>query len=312
MSKDLYEVLSVAKTATDEEIRAAYRRLAKANHPDLNPGKKEAEHRFKGIASAYSILGDAAKRKRYDAGEIDDDGAERPERKFYRQYAGAETGSRYERGAEFSDYGDLGDIFSDVFGRNRSSDAAGAGAQFRSKGHDIKYRLPVEFLEAINGAKKRVDLPDGRTLDVTVPPGVDNGQLLRLAGMGAPGIGGGAAGDAVIEIGIKPHPMFRRDGTTIRSVLPITLKEAISGASITADTVTGQVNVKVPKGSNSGNVLRLKGRGVPVPRTSQRGDHLIELRIMLPEGADDDLERIVTDWELKHPYDPRKTTGGPA
>lgn len=305
-----YDVLGVPKTATDDEIRAAYRKLAKANHPDLNPGNKEAEHRFKEIAAAYAIIGDAAKRKRYDAGEIDETGAEQPERQYYRQYAEAEPGSKYEWGGELGGYDDLGGIFSELFGRGRPGEEHGARAQFRARGADVRYKLAIEFLEAVNGCKKRVDLPDGRTIDVLVPAGVEDGQQLRLARLGAPGIGGGPAGNAIIEIEIRPHAMFRREGTTIKSVLPITLKEALAGASVRVETVTGSIDLRVPKGSNSGNVLRLKGKGVPDPKSSKRGDHLIELRIMLPERPDAELERLVTEWEAQHPYDPRKTMGG--
>lgn len=310
MSKDLYQVLDVAKAASEEDIRSAYRRHAKATHPDLNPGNKVAEQRFKEYSAAYAILGDAERRKRYDAGEIDETGAERPERTFYRQYAEAEPGFKYERGGDASDYEDLGGIFSELFRRDRADGGTDAGARFRGKGQDIGYSLAIDFLEAVNGTRKRVDLPDGRTLNVTVPPGVADGQRLRLAGMGAPGIGGGPAGNAVMQISIKPHPVFRRDGTTVRSVLPITIKEALAGASVPADTVTGKVNIKVPKGSNSGNVLRLKGKGAADPRSSQRGDHLIELRIMLPEVGDAEFERIVTEWETQHPYNPREMMGG--
>ena len=310
MSTDLYSVLGVSRTATDEEIRAAYRKLAKANHPDLNPGSKDAEHRFKEISAAYAIVGDAEKRKRYDAGEIDETGADRPERKFYRQYAEAEPGFKYEAGGEFSGFDDLGGVFSELFGRGRADGPAGARAQYRARGADVGYKLAIDFLDAVNGARKRIDLPDGRTLDVTVPPGVDDGQLLRLAGMGAPGIGGGPPGHAVIEINVKPHPQFQREGTTVKSVLPITLKEAVVGASVRVDTVTGPVDVKVPRGSNSGNILRLKGKGIPAAQSSQRGDHLIELRVMLPERQDTEFEKIVTEWETKHPYSPRKASGG--
>ena len=307
---DPYEVLGVSKTATEDDIRAAYRKLAKANHPDLNPGNKAAESRFKDVSAAYAIIGDAEKRKRYDAGEIDATGAERPERKFYRQYAEAEPGFKYERGGNHAGYQDLGDVFSELFGRGARGGAAGSSPEFRMRGADIQYRLPIDFLEAVNGASKRIDLPDGRTLDVKVPPGMDSGQFLRLAGMGGPGIGGGPAGNAVIEIEVRPHPLFRREGSTIRSVLPITLKEALSGASVRVDTVTGPVDLRIPKGSNSGNVMRLRGKGAPDRETSQRGDHMIELRVMLPDKPDAELEQFVSEWETRHPYNPRTTRGG--
>lgn len=306
-----YDVLGVSKTASDDDIRAAYRKLAKANHPDLNPGNKDAEQRFKEISAAYAIIGDADKRKRYDAGEIDESGAERPpERQFYREYAQAEPGSKYEWGGELGGYDDLGGIFSELFGRGRPGEEHGARAQFRMRGADVRYRLAVEFLEAVNGCKKRVDLPGGRTIDVSVPAGVEDGQQLRLAGLGAPGIGGGPAGNAVVEIEVRPHSVFRREGSTIKSVLPITLKEALAGASVRVDTVTGPIDLRIPRGSNSGTMLRLKGKGVLGAKSSERGDHLIEVRLMLPEKPDAELEKLVTDWEMQHPYNPRTTMGG--
>jgi DnaJ-class molecular chaperone len=305
-----YEILGVAPTATDDEIRAAYRKLAKAHHPDLNPGNKDAERRFKEIAAAYDLLGDATKRKRFDAGEIDETGAERPERKFYRQYAEAGPQASFRRQGDAASFEDLGDIFADLFGRGGPGAGATGGPHIRYPGSDIRYRLAIDFLDAVNGAKKRIDLPDGRTLDVTIPPGVDDGQQLRLAGMGGPGLGGAAPGDAIIEIAVRPHPVFRQEGTTIRSVLPVTLNEAINGGNVRVDTVTGPVDVKIPRGSNGGSVLRLRGKGVLDSRTRQRGDHLVELRLMLPETRDAEFEQLISDWETRHPYDPRKTSGG--
>ncbi len=310
MNSDLYALLGVGKSASEDEIRAAYRKLAKANHPDLNPGNKDAEQRFKEIATAYAILGDTTKRKRYDAGEIDETGEEKPERKFYRHYAESEPGFKYEAGgADFSGFEDLGGIFADLFARSRTGSGPSGQAQHRARGSDVSYRLTLDFLDAVNGVRKRIELPDGRSLNVTVPPGVEDGQLLRLSGMGEPGIAGGPPGHAVIEISIQPHPRFKREGNSIKSVLPITLGEAVSGASVRIDTVSGPVDVRVPKGSNTGTVLRLRGKGVPDRQSSQRGDHLVELRVMLPEHHDADLERLVQEWESNHPYDPRKTTG---
>ncbi len=305
----LYDVLGVPKTASDEEIRAAYRKLVKANHPDLNPGNKHAEGRFKEISAAYAIVGDTEKRKRY-AGQIDETGAERPDRQYYRQYAETEPGFKYEWGGELGGYDDLGGIFSELFGRVRPGEKHGARAPLRSRGADVRYKLAVDFLEAVNGCKKRIDLPDGRSIDVLVPAGIEDGQKLRLSGMGGLGIGGGLAGHAIVEVAIRPHPLFRREGATIKSVLPITLKEALAGASVRVETVTGPIELRVPNGSNSGNVLRLRGKGVTESKTSQRGDHLIELRIVLPEKQDAELERLVSEWEAQHPNDPRSTLGG--
>ena len=304
-----YDILGVAPTASEEVIRAAYRKLAKKHHPDLNPGNKEAERRFKDIAAAYDLVGDPAKRKRFDAGEIDETGVERPERKFYRQYAGAGPEARPGWQGDGASFEDLGDVFSELF-RRRSGDSQGQAWRFSSEGRDARYRLPVDFLEAINGARKRINLPDGRTLDVTIPAGVTEGQRLRLKGMGEPGVGGGAAGDAIVEIAIRPHPEFQREGTTIRSILPVTMKEAIAGAKVRVDTVSGPVDLAIPRASNSGAVLRLKGRGVPDAASGLRGDHLVELKVMLPEHPDAALEKAVSEWEALHPYDPRSSKGG--
>jgi DnaJ-class molecular chaperone len=309
---DPYKTLGVSKDAPQDDIRKAYRKLAKENHPDLNPGNAEAEKRFKEISSAYDIVGDEAKRKRFDAGEIDEHGAERPERKYYREYAEADPGFRYSRssgGAGGTDnFGDMGDIFADLF-RGRTG-----GQGLRIPGDDVRYTLPVEFLEAVNGASKTVHMPDGKTLDIKIPAGIREGQTLRLKGQGQPGIGGGAPGDALVEVNIVPSAQFTRDGNNIRSVLPITIGEALNGGTARAETIDGAVDVKIPKGSNSGTTMRLRGKGVADPKSGTRGDHLLELRVTLPDAPDADLASLVAEWEQKHPYDPRahdqRTKGG--
>jgi DnaJ-class molecular chaperone len=302
---DLYTVLGVARDASDEDIRKAYRKLAKENHPDLNPGNAEAERRFKEIAAAYDILGDPDKRASYDAGKIDESGTERQQRRFYREYAETGPTFKYERRGGFEG---LGDIFSDLFGRAHAHGRPG-GARFQMRGGDVRYSLTVDFLEAVNGAKKRVDMPDGRSLDITIPPGLQDGQTLRLKGQGTPGLGDGPPGDALIEVAVRPHPAFRREGNDIKSVVPITLKEALAGGTVRVATITGPVDLKVPKGSNSGRLLRLRGKGAPDPQSSRRGDHLVELRVVLPDKPDAEFERFVSEWEAKHPYDPRQSTG---
>jgi DnaJ-class molecular chaperone len=300
---DPYQTLGVAKTATDEEIRKAYRKLAKEHHPDLNPGNKEAEARFKDISAAYTLLSDPEKRRAFDAGEIDASGQPQAERRFYRDYAGAGAGFRYEHPEDVGGFEDLGDIFADLMrGRQGGRRGGGAETQFRMRGGDVHYTLPVEFLEAVNGAKKRVDMPDGKTLDITIPAGVQDGQTLRLKGQGGPGLGGGPAGDALITVHVLPHPVFRREGNDIKTVLPITLSEALNGGSAPVETITGPVNLKIPKHSNSGRLLRLRGKGV---QGRNKGDHLVELQVMMPPHPDEALEKAVSDWESQHPYDPR-------
>jgi DnaJ-class molecular chaperone len=300
---DPYKTLGIAKTATDEDIRKAYRKLAKEHHPDLNPGSKEAEARFKDISAAHTFLSDPEKRRAFDAGEIDESGQPQAERRFYRDYAEAGAGSRYQRPEDLGGFEDLGDVFADLFrGRRSGAGQHGAETQFRMRGGDVHYSLPADFLEAVKGAKKRVDMPDGKTLDISIPAGVEDGQILRLKGQGTPGIGGGPAGDALIAVTVRPHPLFRRDGNDIKSMLPITLNEALSGGSIPVDTITGRVNLKIPKHSNTGRVLRLRGKGV---QGTVIGDHLVELQVTMPPRPDEDLEKAVADWESQHPYDPR-------
>jgi DnaJ-class molecular chaperone len=300
---DPYETLGLTKTATDEDIRKAYRKLAKEHHPDLNPGNKEAEARFKDISAAYALLSDPGKRRAFDAGEIDASGQPQAERRFYRDYAGAGAGFRYEQPEDVGGFEDFGDIFADLMRGRRGAGGRGTGeAQFQMRGGDAHYTLGVEFLEAVNGAKKRVDMPDGKTLDIAIPAGVEDRQTLRLKGQGRPGLGGGPPGDALITVTVHPHPVFRRDGGDIRSVLPITLSEALSGGTVQADTITGPVSVKIPKHSNTGRILRLRGKGV---QGKVKGDHLIELQVVLPPHPDEALEKAVSEWERQHPYNPR-------
>jgi len=159
----------------------------------------------------------------------------------------------------------------------------------------------------VNGAKRRVDMPDGKTLDITIPPGVIDGQTLRLRGQGEAGIDGGAPGDALIEVKVGPHPEFKRDGNDIRSVLPITMKEGLLGGTVTVETVSGPVDLKIPKRSNTGRILRLRGKGVPAAKNRKAGDHFVELRVTLPNAPDEELDRLIQDWETAHPYNPRRS-----
>jgi DnaJ-class molecular chaperone len=306
---DPYKTLGVGKDASQDEIRKAYRKLAKDTHPDLNPGDAAAERRFKEISAANEIIGDPDKRKRFDAGEIDETGAEKPERRYYREYAEADPnmryGSRTHSGAGYTGAGDAfdaEDIFADLF-RSRAE-------SFRHANRDVRYTLPVDFLDAVNGARKTVAMPDGKTLDIEIPAGFREGQVLRLKGQGRPGAGGEAPGDAYVEVQIMPHGDFRREGNDIHSVLPVTLGEALNGASVRADTVDGAVNVKVPKGAKDKTTLRLRGKGVPNGKAGARGDHLVELAIVPPENPDDELAAFMAAWEAKHPQHPRQGRGG--
>ena len=299
-----YEILGVKPTATADEIRKAYRKLAKQLHPDLNPGKPEAEARFKSVTAAYDLLSDAEKRARYDRGEIDESGAERP-RYSYRPHAEGAEGWRYQPEGEM-DLSDLEDLFA-AFGSGgstgRGRGRTGAGERIRMRGPDRHFTLTVEFAEAATGDKKRLSLSPNEWLDVTIPAGIEDGQVLRLRGKGAPGIGGGETGDALIEVHVVPHPLFKRDGDNIRIDLPVSLAEAVLGARIAVPTVTGQVTMTVPKGSDAGTVLRLRGKGIQ--RRTNPGDQLVTLQVVIGEAKDPELAEWLEKWAPRHPFDPR-------
>jgi DnaJ-class molecular chaperone len=300
MAEDPYTVLGDAKDASQDDIRKAYRRLAKQHHPDLNPGNREAEARFKQVSAAYDLLGDAEKRARYDRGEIDASGAERPPHGFYREHADAGGRHTYHSTAGFEDFDDVSDIFADLFGRR-----GGGERTVRMRGRDVHYRMEVDFLEAVNGAKKRVTMPDGNSLDVAIPPGIGDGQVLRLKGKGMPGIGGGPAGDALVDVLVRPHPLFERQGDDIVVELPIGVDEAVLGGKVEVPTISGRVRVSVPKGASSGRTLRLKGKGVKAGLGRAAGDQLVRLRIVLPQTIDPEISELMKRWRESHTYDPR-------
>ncbi|HEX2255369.1 MAG TPA: J domain-containing protein, partial [Afifellaceae bacterium] len=244
--------------------------------------------------------GDPDKRARYDRGEIDASGAERPPQGFYREHADAGDRHTYYSSAGFEDFDDVSDIFADLF-RRREAEAR----TMRIRGPDMQYRMEVEFLEAANGVKKRVVMPDGNSLDISIPAGVRDGQVLRLKGKGGPGISGGPAGDALVEIAVRPHPLLERQGDDIVVELPITIDEAVLGAKVEVPTISGRVRVNVPKGASSGQTLRLKGKGVKAGPGRAAGDQLVQLKIVLPRDVDPELSEFMTTWRERHPYDPR-------
>jgi DnaJ-class molecular chaperone len=272
---DPYETLGVRRGDDAETIRKAYRKLAKRYHPDLNPGNAAAAERFKAINAANDLLSDPAKRARFDAGEIDAEGHEMPPKApSWQDFGGDE---RY--GGFAAD--DLETLFGDVL----------------SGGRDLHYTVAVTFLEAANGATRRMLLPDGRALDVTIPAGVRDGHVLRLKGQGRRGKRG--VGDALIEVSVTPHPLFRREGDDIVMDLPVTIAEAVLGATIEVPTVRGRVRLTIPPGSGTGTRLRLKGRGI-------RGGHqYVILRPVLPQGGDPALEQFLRGWTPARPFDPR-------
>lgn len=300
MSWDPYAALGLGRTATAEDIRRAYRKLAKELHPDVRPNDKAAEERFKRATAAFNLLSDPAQKARFDRGEIDADGNERMaygprSRQGARAHAGAGPGPG-------GDAFDLGDIFSDLFGPGFGG-GGGARSYARMRGRDVRFTLDVDFLDAVVGAKRRISLTEGRTLDINIPAGVESGQVLRLKGQGGAGTQGGPAGDALVELNIRTHPLFRRDGQDIHMDLNISLTEAVEGARIEAPTPSGKVALTVPAGANSGMMLRLKGKGV-----AGQGDQLVRLQIMLPDTLDDELRKFVKRWP-KRDYQPQRPPG---
>jgi DnaJ-class molecular chaperone len=313
-----YEVLGVKPGASPEEIRKAYRKLAKEFHPDLNPGKPAAEARFKAVTAANDILSDPDKRARYDRGEIDESGAERP-RYSYRPHAEGAQGRKYQPQGEVN-IEDLDDLFA-MFGRGGGGGPRGArsggpaGEGFSMPGQDRQYTLTIDFALAATGGKQRLSLSPETWLDVTVPPGIEQGQVLRLKGKGAPGYGGGPPGDALIEVHIAPHPFFRREGDDIHVELPVGLAEAVLGARVSVPTVTGPVTMTIPQGSDTGTRLRLRGKGIHRKRRGAEttgdttGDQYVTLKVMIGASDDPALAEFLKGWAEAHPTDPRRAMG---
>jgi DnaJ-class molecular chaperone len=299
--EDPYQVLGVPRTASQDDIRLAYRKLAKKHHPDLNPGNARAEEQFKTVSAANEILSDVEKRAQFDRGEIDGAGQPRSPEASYRDYADSETGRRYARSGSHSrgwSTQDIDDMFGSMFGENRSM-----------SGGDQHYSLETDFLAAINGATRRLTLPDGRVLDVKIPPGTQEGQVLRLRGQGEAGSNKARSGDALIEIHIAPHRLFRRDGDDIRLDLPISLSEAVLGGPVEVPTPGGPVRMRIPPQSDNGTELRLKGRGVPAHGGRPKGDLYARLLVVLgpPDPA---LDEFLRNRKSEESFDPRQGMGG--
>ena len=300
---DPYSILGVARGATEADIKKAYRKLAKELHPDTNRNNPKATERFAQVTNAYDLLSDKDKRAQFDRGEIDDQG--NPANPFA-GFGGQQGGSRGGSGGFQGGFGDaaaadLGDLFEGLFGGGRAR-GGGSGGGFGGfggratpppKGANVAYRLAVSFEDAASLAPQRITLQDGKTIDLKLPAGVETGTQMKLSGKGQPGPGG--AGDAIVTIEVRAHRSFTRDGDNVRLDLPVTLKEALAGGPIKVPTVEGAVMLNIPKGSTSGKVLRLKGRGFS-SRTGVRGDQLVTLMIDIP-GDDPALNGFVEGWE---------------
>ena len=307
MAGDPYKELGVSRGASADEIKKAFRRLAKDLHPDKNPGDAAAEERFKRITAAFDVLGDAEKKAKYDSGQIDADGREQ-----YAGFGGAGGGgfSGFDFGkgarsgggpggrASFDDL-DLDSIFGQFGGRGRSGGFGGGGFG-GGKGADVRAVLDVSLEDSIAGAVRRIQFSDGRTLDVTIPKGATDGQTIRLKGQGSPGRT--EAGDALIELKIAPHPLYRVEGADLTMDLPVSVPDAVLGGKVRVPTPDGEVVMTLPAGSNSGKVLRLKGRGAFAK--GKRGDLLARLAVTLPDAPDDALSKFAEEWRAKRPYTP--------
>ncbi|MFL6736785.1 MAG: DnaJ C-terminal domain-containing protein [Sphingomonas sp.] len=309
MALDLYQRLGLKRGASEAEIKKAYRSLAKQLHPDRNKDNPNAAKRFGEVTQAYDLLSDKDKRARYDRGEIDEDG--NPKMPFGGGFGGYAAGSGPQPGSGAQDFenfnfagadgADLSDLFEGLFGAGGAARAGGRGpfGGFRQrsappqKGADVAYRLKVAFTDAVALKAQRITLADGKTIDLKLPKGLEDGTKIRLGGKGQEGPGG--RGDAIVTIEIAPHHFFRREGTNIRLDLPVTLKEAVLGSKVKVPTPEGAVMLTIPKGTSSGKVLRLKGRGFTA-KDGKRGDQLVTVQIEVP-GNDAALQQFAEGWD---------------
>jgi DnaJ-class molecular chaperone len=327
--RDPYDVLGVQKNATPAAVKSAFRRLAKKLHPDANKTDKTAATKFAELNAAYEIVGDEAKRKAFDRGEIDAEGKPRfqgfggggaqgpwgaaggagqdsPFEQFTWSTDGFQRGAARGRGGGA---GGIDDILKEMFGN-----AAGAAGRRRSQfepdesggaaaSRDVTGTVSITLPEVLTGTSRRVHLPTGREIDAKIPPGLADGQTIRLKGQGMPGPGG-AAGDALITVSIAEHPLFKRDGANLRLELPVTLYEAVLGGKVRVPTLDGAVELAIPPGTSSGRTLRVKGKGLP--GKDGAGDLYATIRIVLPEGRDAELDELMKRWRDGKPYDPRR------
>lgn len=314
---DPYKVLGVSKEASQDQIRKAFRALAKKLHPDLNPNDASAEARFKEVTAAHGLLSDPESRGKFDRGEINAEGHEQAhqqaheqaERQFYRDFADNPNGNKYAQQEGFASEEDLQAFMADLFGQRSGQNQSGAHGphDFKAKGGDLNYQLEVTFLEAAKGDQKTVTMPDGRSLKIKIPAGLRNQQSLRLRGQGMPGYNGGPSGDAYVTVHVRPDPLFTRKDDNIHIELPISLNEAILGGSIEVPTIDGVVSMTVPKNANSGTQLRLRGKGMPAVKGKVRGHQYVSLKVVMPKEADQELSTFIESWAKDHAYNPRQS-----
>lgn len=316
--QDPYQTLGVKKDSAQDDIRNAYRKLAKKFHPDLNPGNASAEKRFKEINAAYEKVGDVEARKKFEQGEADEaasraaygaggpGGASGGGRQYYSQTQGGPGGGRYSQSFDGIDPS----MFESLFGGRGGGTGGAQGFGRRrpagpQKGDDELFMLDLQLRDIVTGGKKELQLPNGKKLEVNIPPGVDTGVRLRFGGQGALGQQGGPAGDVFVELRVQDSPDFRRDGLNVESILPITLSEGVLGGEVRVPTLDGSVMLKVSPGVQTGARLRLKGKGIPDRKGGARGDQIVVIQVQLPKVVDEELASLIRDWSAKHPYSVR-------
>ena len=313
---DPYKILGVPKTASEAEIKKAFRALAKKHHPDKHAGDATAQKRFQEISGAYDILGDKEKRAQFDAGAIGADGNPRgfdPRQGGFRQgnpfgvggfdprQGGGTGGFKFSFDEAPGGAAGFEDIFADLMGGGRKR-----GAPRAAPGEDFSAAVTVSFAEAASGGTRRIVLQNGEQIDVKIPVGVKDGQVVRVKGRGGAGRGGGPNGDILLQVSVAAHPFMTRDGNDIRTDVPVTLKEAVLGGKVPVPTLTGTVSLSVPPNSNTGTTLRLKGKGIGAHGATPAGDLYVRLVVQLPDKPDDALREFLTGWPGN--YDPRAKT----
>ncbi|MGA2143237.1 MAG: J domain-containing protein [Brevinematales bacterium] len=296
--KDPYEILGVSKNASDEEIKNAYRKLAKKYHPDLNPNNKEGEAKFKELGIAYKLIENKEAREKYEKGLIDaqftegsDSGSGRP---FYSNQDGkGRYTNHFDENTE--------DLFKSFF-----SNYKGKTGNMDFPGQDHLYSLMIDLKDAVIGCEKEIQLPDGNKLKIKIPAGIHEKDKLRIKGRGGPGIGAGIPGDAYIEISIKPSEIFKINRNNLEIGIPLSLDEAVNGSKITVPTIDGSVTMNIPPGVNTGSKFRIKGKGLPEGKSKIRGDQIVVIEVALPEKTDAEFREFIQKWSRKNPYNPRK------